>query len=346
VLWATVVAIVVALAAPGVAAAHGPVNLAATSFEATVTGKPPGVRAIVVDGDQRMWMSAVPSEDVLVLDYRGAPYLRFSAGGVEVNRNSSMYYLNQVPAELVPAGIGPHTPPSWSLVTHGHGYSWHDGRLHALATTALAPGTRYVGAWSIPVVVEGHSTRITGGLRYAPNPSLVWFWPIVVALACVLAALRVRRSGVDTTLARGLALLSLLAFAVAGAGQQLHGRPGVAPGQYVVLALMLAFVAWGLLRLARRRDGWFGYFLIALAAIWEGATLVGVLTHGFVLVALPAFLARATVTACLAAGAGLLAVIFRLAERPEGLGLPRRPVAAGALEPDEFDEDPEWDDDL
>ena len=39
---------------------------------------------------------------VVVLDYRGAPYLRFSRSGVDVNQASSMYYLNQTPAETPP----------------------------------------------------------------------------------------------------------------------------------------------------------------------------------------------------------------------------------------------------
>ena len=105
--------------------------------------------------------------------------------------------------------------------------------------------------------------------------------------------------------------------------------------QYVLLALVLAFVAWGLVRLARRREGWFGYFLIALAAIWEGASLVGVLAHGFVLIALPAVVARMAVVVCLASGAALLPVIFRLAERPDRSG-PAPPVpGATAWEDDE-----------
>jgi hypothetical protein len=58
-------------------------------------------------------------------------------------------------------------------------------------------------------------------------------------------------------------------------------------------------------------------FLIAAAAIWEGATLVGTLVYGFVLLALPAFPARLVVVACLAGGVGLLPVVFALAERPQ-----------------------------
>ena len=40
---------------------------------------------------------------MVVLDYQGAPYLRFTPGGVEVNTASAMYYLNQVPAQTPPA---------------------------------------------------------------------------------------------------------------------------------------------------------------------------------------------------------------------------------------------------
>ncbi len=287
-----------------------------------------------------MWLQADPTETVVVLDYRGAPYLRFSSEGVQVNHNSSMYYLNQVPAELVPPQIGPRTAPRWSQVSGGHAYEWHDGRLHALAATALAPGTTYVGRWSIPLLVGGRREVIAGGLRYAPDPSIVWFWPILVALACVFAGLRVRRRELDLRMARGLGLIAIAAFVVAAVGEQLHGRPNVSIGQLIVLALELAFAVWALRGLVLGRHGWFGFFLIALAALFEGATLIGVLTHGFVLIALPAFVARVAVVTCLLAGAAMLPLIFRLAEQ-----VPRRPArAARSPEPElEFEDDPAWD---
>jgi hypothetical protein len=274
---------------------------------------------------------------VVVLDYRGAPYLRFSRAGVQVNHNSSMYYLNQVPAELIPGNTGPDTPPQWVQVSSGHAYEWHDGRLHALATTALAPGARYVGEWRIPLRLDGGPASITGALTYAPNPSVVWFWPILVALASVFAGLRVRSRTLDLRMARALAATAIVAFTVAALGEQLHGRPNVSVGQLVVLALALAFVAWAARGLVLGRLGWFGFFLIALAALFEGATLIGVLLHGFVLIALPAALARLAVAACLASGAGLVPIIFRLAEQPQ-----RARTALREPEP-EFEEDSAWD---
>jgi hypothetical protein len=314
---ALLASVLAVLILPATAAAHGPVDPAATSYLARVSQVPAGLDAKVVDGDQRMWLRVESGQTVVVLDYRGAPYLRFSRAGVEVNQSSAMYYLNQVPAQTPPASLGPNTAPAWSRVSGGRAYGWHDGRLHALATTALSPGTRYVGRWTVPVRVNGHATAIAGGVFYAPDPPIVWFWPIVVAVACVLAALRLRRPELDLRVARGLAAAALIAFALAGAGQQLHGRPFVSVGQVIVLALSFAFAAWGLRRIVLRRHGWFTFFIIAAAAIWEGASLITVLLDGFVLLALPAFIARVAVVTCLAAGVALLGPVFAMAERPE-----------------------------
>ena len=316
--WAVALTVIVAaLVLPAVASAHGPVDPAASSYEARIGAVPAGLHAQVVDGDQRLWLSVALGRTVTVVDYQGAPYLRFSAAGVAVNHASEMYYSNQVPAEIPPPGTGPQTPPHWVMAESGHSYEWHDGRLHALAATALAPGARDLGHWRIPLIVDGAPAALTGDLFYAASPSIVWFWPIAVCLLCVLAALRLRRRTLDARVGRALAAAALVAFAVAGIGQQLHGRPTVSFGQELTLAVMAAFVVWAVVRLVRR-PGWFMLFLIAAAAIWEGVSLLSVLIDGYVLLALPAFLARAAVVTCLGCGVALLAVVFALAERGEG----------------------------
>jgi hypothetical protein len=318
-LWVTVWLLmgpVAALGLPAAAQAHGAIDPAASSYEARVSQVPQGTDAKVVDGDLRMWMTASPRTTVTVLDYRGAPYLRFDRAGVFVNQASAMWYLNQVPVQTPPLGLTARTPPRWRHASSGHNYEWHDGRLHALASTARAPGAKFIGRWTVPLRVGGVPAAITGGLYYASDPSPVWFWPIVVVVACVLAALRLRRPSLDQRLARGLAAATLTAFLVAALARQLHGRPGVSAGQLIVLALEFAFAGWAATRMARG-GGWFVLFLIAAAGIWEGATLVSALVYGFVLLALPAFPARVIVVACLAGGVALLPVVFRLAERPQ-----------------------------
>lgn len=311
-------ATVTLVAAPGAAHAHGPVAPVASSYLARVGRAPAGVHAKVVDGDQRMWLSALRTETVVVLDYRGAPYLRFSAGGVEVNRNSAMYYLNHTPVVLkAPANLSARTPPRWQRVAGGHTYAWHDGRLHALATVALAPGARFVGTWRIPLIVDGRSTAIAGGLWHSGDPSIVWFWPIAVLVLCVLAAWRLREPSLDVLVARTLGVAALLAIATAAVGQQLYGRPEVTLLHLIELTVILAFVVWGLWRMALRPRGYFQYLLIAAAALWQGGVLIPVLLNGFVLMTEPAFLARLATVLCLGAGLTLVLLVFRLPGQPE-----------------------------
>jgi hypothetical protein len=300
-------------ASPGVAEAHGPVAPVASSYFAKPLQVPRGLDAKVVDGDLRMWLRVPATETVVVLDYQGAPYLRFSPAGVSVNHNSSMYYLNQTPfAQTPPANLTASTPPSWHRVTGAHAYEWHDGRLHALASVALTPGVSFVGRWKVPLRLDGRLAAIDGGLWHADSPSVVWFWPILVVVACVLAAWRLRRRRFDQLLARALALVGLAAVAVAGLGVQLHGRPGISVFHMVELAFILAFVAWGMWRALLHGPRYFAAFLIAVGALWAGGVLIPTLLDGFVLIALPAFVARTMAVVCLATGAGLLLFVFRL----------------------------------
>lgn len=303
---------------PSVAIAHGPVAPVATSYLARVGHVPPGLDAKVVDGYVRMWLRVPAKEAAIVLDYRGAPYLRFGPTGVEVNHNSSMYYLNQIPvAQAPPASLRATTRPAWVRVSGGHSYEWHDGRLQALAGVALAPGQRFVGTWRIPLLVGGRAAVVSGGLFHAEDPSIVWLWPIVVLLACVLAGWRLRQERVDLLTVRGLAASALVAIALAAVARGLHGRPTVTVFQYVELAVVLALVGWAAFEALVRRPRFLACFVISFLALWEGANLLATLFNGYVLLALPAFVVRAATVVCLGAGAGLLLFLFRLADRAE-----------------------------
>jgi hypothetical protein len=318
------VILAVALAFPASAAAHGPVAPIALDYLARVKTVPAGLDAKVVDGDQRMWLRVPATETVVVVDYRGAPYLRFSGAGVELNHNSAMFYLNQTFPTTAPPGLGASTPPRWQRVSGAHEYEWHDGRLHALASVALPPGASFVGTWRVPILVGGSRATISGGLWHRPAPSIVWFWPIAVVLLCVLAAWRVRRPRLDRWTARVLALTALAAVTAAAIGLELHGRPGVPVFHYVLLGAILAFVVWGVLRVGLRPPGFFSFFVIAIVALWEGLELIPTLAHGFVLIAVPAFVARAAAVLALGSAAGLLLMVFRLYDRAEG-GTPATP---------------------
>lgn len=305
---------VVLCVSPATAGAHGPVAPAATSYLARV-GKAPGrVDAKVVDGYLRMWLRVAPSQTLVVLDYRGAPYLRFSRGGVYVNENSVMFYLNELPVPgVAPAGLSRFTPPRWRRVSGGHEYEWHDGRIGALATTALAPGASYVGKWSISVLLDGRLGAIAGGLWHAQNPSPVWFWAIFVLVACVLAAWRLPRAELHLRLSRALAIAVLAAIAVAGAARELHGRPYVSLEQLAILIPVLAFAVWGATRVLLGRAGFVFGLIAGFVALWLGFELLATLLHGFVLTAVPPFVARSAAVVCLGGGFGLLLLAGRQA---------------------------------
>jgi hypothetical protein len=314
---------------PAAAQAHGPIAPVASSYFAKILQLPAGLDAKVVDGDLRMWLRVPPDKTVVILDYRGAPYLRFSRAGVAVNQNSAMYYLNLTPVpETPPTNLTASTPPQWHGVSAGHSYLWHDGRLHALATVALTPGVAFVGRWNVPLRVDGRLTAIDGGLWHADDPSIVWFWPIIVLLACVLAAWRVRRQRVDALVARVLASAALVCVAIGGLGLELHGRPTISILQFVELAFILAFVAWGLWRALLHAPGYFTCFLIGVGAVWAGGVLFTSLLYGFVLIATPAFLTRAVTVVCLGAGGALILLVFRLADYGD-----RRSRSSGSADP-------------
>ncbi len=301
----------VSIACPGTAAAHGPIAPVASSYLAAVRSAPAGLDARVVDGDQKLWLRTSPGLTVVVLDYEGAQYLRFSRSGVSVNRHSAMYYLNHNPAEVPPSGLTRATRPHWTPASSARDYVWHDGRLHALASVAISPGTSFVGNWRIPLLIDGRPAAISGRLRHADDPSIVWFWPIVVVLACVLAAARLRRPGLDRLLARILGVAALLALAVGGIGQELYGHPTVGASQLAIVAILGVFSAWALL--GALRATYFALLATAFAALWIGSLLVPTLVHGFVLTAMPAFLARAAAVVCLAAAPAVILLVFRLA---------------------------------
>jgi len=272
----------------------------------------------VVDGYVRMWLRVPTSDTLVVLDYRGAPYLRFTRAGVQVNRNSEMYYLNQTPyAWAVPAGLTRTTPPHWLAVSGGHDYEWHDGRLQALASIALTPGRSYVGRWRIPIELNGRLDAITGGLWHANSPSIVWFWPLVVLLLCWLAAWRVRNDALDWHLTRTLSITALVALSLACAGRELHGRPNVSISGCIELALVLAFAIWELSRVLLGRATFFSHLLIAVVALWQGLDLVPTLVNGYVLIPLPAVLARAVALICLGCAVCLGLLALRDGDRPE-----------------------------
>jgi hypothetical protein len=303
---------------PAAAAADGPVTPTATDYYARVTNAPAGVDARVVYEYLNLWISVSPAAHVIVRDYIGAPWVRFTPAGVAVNRNSEEYYESQVPVPALTPRRLTHAPfpsPDWIKVSSGHTYEWREGRLHALANIALTPGESKVGVWRIPVVVNGRNATITGGIWHTGPPSIVWFWPVLVLFVCALAVWRLGSPELDRRLALRLALLLLVLAAVGMGGKYLHGSPTVTVGNVVLLVVTLGVFGGVAGRLLGGRFGGPVLCVTAVIALWAGLTLLPVLTHGYALVALPIVLVRVIAVALLGGALSLALFAMRMLDR-------------------------------
>ncbi len=304
--WLIAAAAVAVLAVPGTASAHvGKTLPVATDFHARVTRPIPGVETRVVDGDQSLWLDA-GTHRVLVPGIESEPFLRFDERGVWLNVRSLTAEADKVDRFDLRPSANPHAAPLWHHLTGAHAYLWHDHRLHILEP--LAKGldrAAGVGSWSIPVIVDGRRTALAGVLDYQPPPSSVsWFAAVaLLAIGGMLAAWRSRR----TTVA--IALVTVLPVWALRIGRELYGRPNVPVAGWIEIALT-SLVGLALVYGLVRPDAGvrvFVAFLAAFGALYEGATMVTVLTRAVALSALPTVAARVGVVAALAGGAAALA---------------------------------------
>ncbi|HEY2073823.1 MAG TPA: hypothetical protein VGG88_09640 [Gaiellaceae bacterium] len=294
---AIVLGLVAAGVLPGVASAHvGRTLPVATNFTARVTVPVAGIEAKVADGDQSLWLRVRGSAVVGVPGILGEPLLRFDARGVWLNLRSPTAQSDRIDrTELRPSASG--RPPLWHRVTSGHAYLWHEHRLHALEPVGG-------GQWSVPVVLDGRR-RTLGGVLDHHDAGAVWAWiavPVVLALAAAVAA---------TRSAAALAALALVATAAVWAirvGRELYGRPAVPLAGWIEIAITCVIGALFVFGLTRRNAGTraFTAFFVGFGALYEGLTMLPVLTHAIALNALPSTAARVVEAVVVAAGIGTL----------------------------------------
>ncbi len=320
--------------APASAQAHGAVDPVASDYLAHIENVPIGMTASVVDGDLRLWVRVPTHKTVVILDYQGAPYLRFANGRIWANENSEMYYFNQTPPESPPLGLKRDAPERWLQVASGDNYQWHDGRLHAFALEAAAPGTSYIGPWRIPVLINGRRSAVSGTLWYRGGPSIMWLWPIAILVLCVLAGWRLHDSRIDLLLARTVAGLTLFGITLAAIGRDLHGRPGMSVVGLVELTVITAMTTWTAWRVLRNRAGSVTFFLVSVAGIWQALSLIPTLFNGYVLLAVPPFAGRVATIICLGGGIALIwpaVSVFRRERDEEPSQSPGDEPAASAV---------------
>jgi hypothetical protein len=296
-----IVAVLVALAAPAVASAHGRSPTVALDFRLQLDAATlalPGIHVRVLDGDRSFELTVTGGHRVIVRGLLHEPVLRFGPDGVWANAASPTAAADK----LVPKkSIG------WVRVSSGTTYAWHDHRL------APPPDSRpgRAGTFSIPITVDGRPAAIAGTFWRVRSPS-AWPWLAgALAFAVAVAAAAAFRRGWRAYLTVGLGILAglgaLVAVTTFAARDAPNGRvawlqigAGIVVG--VVLAVVLVVLHGG------RRVHAAGVVggVAAVASIGS----LPVFWHGVVISALPATSARLVCGIAFVGGAAAAALSF------------------------------------
>jgi hypothetical protein len=194
---ALVAAALCALVLPTAALAHegGPKGF--TSTVTRVTPNVPGLRATILQGDDRIGLRNTSGQTILVYGYTQDPYLRITPHAVYRNERSPATYLNEVrfadQSVDFPDDVSAKAPPEWKQVSDGPYYEWHDHRIHWM-NPILPPQVRrakdephHIFDWSVPIRVGARNGALAGTLDYAPPPGSSFNRALLIVPAALIA---------------------------------------------------------------------------------------------------------------------------------------------------------------
>lgn len=291
---AGVAALAVMLAAPAVAVAHLRSGTVAVDYRATVDDPHTAAYAAqIFQSDHALGLTLESGHVVLALGYLGEPMFRLDGAGLWVNASS--------PTAATDGLVGKgrriaSSAPHWELSRGKRSVIWQDARARG-----LPPGITS-GAWSVPLIVDGAHTRLTGTLRRYAAPAL---WPWLVILTGFLAAgafvLTRRRDRLRRAAIVLAALASVASIAVALAFAL---DAYASPGTWIAGVDELIFLAVGLVVLRRgpthvHVGAAIGLGLLGLAV---GISKGAVFLHPIVLAILPGTVIRLIVVVAVGAG--------------------------------------------
>lgn len=228
-------AVLLALVGSAPAAAHIAGGTSPTNSRSEVTDIRPaasGVGVTIGLGGQFVRITNQGAGEVVVLGYRGEPFLRLSQQRVQVNpRSPTAARAGQLPRTAQPTA----TDDQWVHLSDGDSVSWTDARVDG---RALAAGES--GSWTLPLAVDGQPVMVLGARTGLPAPSP---WPWVAALgllAAAVAALGWRREWHRPVAA--VAVAGVVAYGLSMVGTGVTPQPGGPLSGWVVIAVLGAFV--------------------------------------------------------------------------------------------------------
>lgn len=279
-----------------------------------------------IGGDSFVELDA-GGHDVVVIGYRGEPYLWFREDGTVMrNERSPSVALNEdryADVDL-PTGVDADAQPRWQQVDDDGVYPWHDHRTHWMNEArppGAEPGDRILEG-VVPLRVGGTDVDVTvvSRLLAPPNP-LGSVAPAAGGFALAATGWWLRRvrgvsiAGVTASLAAVAA--GTLAFVSVPA----ETRPAATLWALPALALVAVVVA---MLLARRRPGDLGAIALlgfsgAQLAVWAWIRRDG-LSRAFIPTELPVPVDRAAIAGAGSVGIAVTfaAVSVLLGRRPSG----------------------------
>lgn len=318
------------------ASAHSVAGVSATNFKTTlrtVIPAVPGLEVKVVEAGSRLEVENRTGQELIVIGYKGEPFLRIGPDGVFENRLSPTTYISRSrkggtpPRAAEEARVG---DTDWAKVSSEPLARWHDHRIHWMGNinppeVRNDPDKRHVvkmnandPQWSVPMRLGLQEIAAKGDLVWEPGPSpLPWFALIAASLAVVVVL--GRRPGWAASLAAVTALLLAVdVFHVVGLGLANAGELGSrltksitqSPFQPFAWAVGILAIVW----LRRGRSD--GLSLAAVAglqiAFLGGVSDLGNLSRSEVPFGFAADLARLAVALSVGLGFGLaLAAVLR-----------------------------------
>jgi hypothetical protein len=259
-----------AVAAPP-ASAHSVSGVSATNFQTnlrSVNPAVPGLDVNVVEAGSRLEVENRSGKELVVLGYKGEPYLRIGPDGVFENKLSPATYINRSrkggtpPPEAEQAKVG---ETDWAKVSSEPVARWHDHRIHWMGNinppeVRNEPDKRHIikmnaddPQWAVPMRLAGTQEIVARGeLVWEPGPSpLPWFALIIASLAVVVVV--GRRPSWAAGLAAVVAVLLVVdVFHVLGLGLANAGDLGTrltksitqSPYQPLAWAIGILAIVW------------------------------------------------------------------------------------------------------
>ncbi|MGH3882470.1 MAG: hypothetical protein ACRDRC_03560, partial [Pseudonocardiaceae bacterium] len=179
---AAVLAVLFALINPAPAAAHiAGSGGSPSNYRTVVTAIRPALPSVAVTvgpGGQWVRVTNQGAAEILILGYRGEPFLWLSQNRVQVNELSSTAaetgQTRGSPASQDPAAQDPATGPRWVQLREGDSATWSDARVDPPPESQ-----RESEFWQLPLVVDGQQVTVLGTRELIPSPSP---WPWMAAL--------------------------------------------------------------------------------------------------------------------------------------------------------------------